>query len=113
MGALLSSGLTSNMEFRGSKPDSLIGQKLVQDRLTGPQRMTDFVIVRSATLTVDDPAPPGLRRRASPAKIGSLGSGVVADASTIYATNDPTLRLQGQARHARSPWSWPATRTTP
>ena len=62
MGALLSSGITSNMEFRGTKPDSLIGQKLVEKRLTGPQRMTDFVIVRSATLKADDPDLPGLRR---------------------------------------------------
>ena len=33
--ALLSSGITSNMEFRGSKPDSVIGQQLVEDRLRG------------------------------------------------------------------------------
>ena len=32
MGALLRSGITSNMEFRGSKPDSVIGQNLIEKR---------------------------------------------------------------------------------
>ncbi|MGZ4199587.1 MAG: MMPL family transporter, partial [Thermoleophilia bacterium] len=91
MGALLSSGITSNMEFRGSKPDSLIGQKLVEKRLTGPQRMTDFVIVRSATFKVDDPIFQGYVESLA-GRIGNLGSGVVQSVSTIYATPDPTLR---------------------
>ena len=30
MGALLSSGITSDMKFRGGKPDSVIGQKLAE-----------------------------------------------------------------------------------
>ena len=91
MGTLLGSGITSNMEFRGSKPDSVIGQKLVEKRLTGPQRMTDFVIVRSATLKVDDPAfrsyVAGLAGR-----IGDLGPNVVQSVSTTFTAHDPTLR---------------------
>ena len=39
MGALLRAAITSNMQFRGSKPDSVIGQNLVEKRLTGPQRI--------------------------------------------------------------------------
>jgi putative drug exporter of the RND superfamily len=90
MGTLLSSGITSNMEFRGSKPDSVIGQQLVEDRLSGPQKMTDFVIVRSADLTIDAHAyrafVTGLAGR-----IQALGPGVVQNAATVYATEDPTL----------------------
>jgi len=97
MGALLSSGITSNMEFRGGKPDSVIGQQLVEDRLSGPQKMTDFVIVRSANLSVDAPAykafVTGLAGR-----IQALGPGVVQDTATMYATNDPTL--VSQDRHS-------------
>ena len=91
MGTLLGSGITSNMEFRGDKPDSMKGQDLLEKRLTGPQRMTDFVIVRSATLRVDDPIFQGYVESLS-ARIGDLGSGVVQSVSTIYTTHDPTLR---------------------
>ena len=91
MGALLGSGITSNMEFRGSKPDSIIGQKLVEKRLTGPQRMTDFVIVRSASLKVSDAAFQAYVQ-ALAGRISGLGSGIVQNVSTIYATHDPTLQ---------------------
>ncbi len=91
VGALLGSGITSNMEFRGDKPDSMKGQDLLEKRLTGPQRMTDFVIVRSATLRVDDPIFQGYVESLA-ARIGDLGSGVVQSVSTIYTTHDPTLR---------------------
>ena len=92
MGTLLGSGITSNMEFRGSKPDSVIGQKLVEKRLTGPQRMTDFVIVRSATLKVDDPAfrsyVAGLAGR-----IGDLGPNVVQSVSTVFMAWSASLAM--------------------
>ena len=91
MGALLSSGITSNMEFRGSKPDSVIGQKLVEKKLTGPQRMTDFVIVRSPNLKVDDPIFEGYVQSVA-ARIADLGPGIVQNVSTIYTSHDPTLR---------------------
>ena len=97
VGALLGSGLTSNMEFRGNKPDSVTGQQLVQDRLTGPQRMTDFVIVRSATLKVGDP---GFRAyvAALSTRISDLGPGVVQTVSSVYTTKDQTL--VSRDRHA-------------
>ena len=56
VGSLLGSGLTSDIKFRADKPDSLVGQELLEQRLTGPRQITDFVVVRSATGTVDDPA---------------------------------------------------------
>jgi RND superfamily putative drug exporter len=90
VGALLGSGLTSNMEFRGNKPDSLIGQKLVEDRLTGPQRMTDFVIVRSANLKVGDPMFQGYVESLA-GRIHDLGPGVIQAVSTVYTTKDQTL----------------------
>jgi RND superfamily putative drug exporter len=87
---LLGSGLTQEMEFRGDKPDSLIGQELVQDRLTGPLRMNEFVVVRSATLTVDDPAfklyVTDLGRT-----ITGLGPDVIEGVTTTYTAGDPTL----------------------
>ena len=90
VGGLLSSGLTSDMQQRGAKPDSDIGRRLIEERLTGPQQMTDFVIVRSATRTVDDPVykayVTGLTR-----KIQQLGPRTVQATSTYYQTGDPTM----------------------
>jgi putative drug exporter of the RND superfamily len=89
IGSLLGSGMTSDMKFRAAKPDSLVGQELLQTRLTGPRQVTDFVIVRSATATVDDPAfqtyVDGLA-----ARISGLGPSVVKNVSTYYGTKDPT-----------------------
>jgi len=57
-----------------AKPDSLTGQELLQQRLTGPQKVTDFVIVRSS---VGDTA---FRAHVTDvaARIQSLGPDVVA-----------------------------------
>jgi hypothetical protein len=102
LGVLLSSGITSNMEFRGSKPASLIGQNLVEKRLTGPQKMTDFVIVRSATLKTSDPIFQGYVESLS-ARTADLGPGVVQSVSSVYTTHDRTLvskdgRRRGERR---------------
>jgi RND superfamily putative drug exporter len=87
---LLGSGLTSDIRFRADKPDSIVGQELLEQRLTGPRQITDFVIVRSATATVDDPSfkayVDDLARR-----ITGLGPSVVTGVSTYYETNDPTV----------------------
>ena len=89
--------MTSDMKFRAAKPDSLTGQELLEQRLTGPRQITDFVIVRSATMTVDDPAfkayVDGLA-----AKITDLGPEKVKAVSTYYQTNDPTA--VSKDRHA-------------
>ena len=89
VGSLLGSGLTSDMKFRAAKPDSLVGQELLEQRLTGPRPITDFVIVRSATRTVDDAAFRAYVTDVA-AKIQALGPNVVASAATFYQTNDPT-----------------------
>ncbi|MGE5229653.1 MAG: MMPL family transporter, partial [Deltaproteobacteria bacterium] len=89
VGSLLGSGLTSEMKFRAAKPDSLVGQELLQQRLTGPQKVTDFVIVRSAELTVDDAAFKAYVADVAN-RIQALGPEVVAGVATYYQTNDPT-----------------------
>ncbi len=90
VGTLLGSGITSEMNYRGSEPGSITGQKLIEKRLTGGQRMTDFVIVRSATRTVDDPAYKAYISTLV-GKIQGLGPKVVTAAATYYQTGDPTL----------------------
>ncbi len=90
MGPLLSSGLSSNMKMHGKLPDSTKGLYLMQDRLTGPQKFSDFVIVRSAGSTVEEPAYKAYVNSLV-AKISALGAGVVQDVSTYYQTDDPTL----------------------
>jgi RND superfamily putative drug exporter len=90
VGSLLGSGLTSESKFRAGEPDSATADRLIEERLSGPHKVTDFVIVRSADLTVDDPAFKthvlGLAGR-----ISALGSDIVASTSTFYASNDPGL----------------------
>ena len=67
----------------------MVGQELLEQRLTGPQKVTDFVIVRSATRTVDDAAFKAYVTDVA-AKIQALGPNVVASVATFYQTNDPT-----------------------
>jgi len=90
VGSLLGSGLTSESKFRAGEPGSVTADRLIEERLSGPHKVTDFVIVRSAELTVDDPAFKthvlGVAGR-----ITALGTDVVEAASTYYATNDPGL----------------------
>jgi RND superfamily putative drug exporter len=90
VGGLMSSGLTSKMKFHGTIPDSVIGQKLIEDRLTGPQKLTDFVIVHSVSLNVDSAAYRDYVSQLA-TKISGLGTGVVASTTTFYQTGDPTL----------------------
>jgi RND superfamily putative drug exporter len=90
IGSLLGGSLTSDSKFRAAKPDSLVGQELLQDRMTGPQKTTDFVIVRSADLTVEDPGFKAYVDRLT-GTIRDLGPSVVQSVSTYYETKDPTV----------------------
>jgi RND superfamily putative drug exporter len=90
IGALLGGALTSDTHFRGTSPDSVIGQRLLQDRLTGSKSLTDFVIVRSETYTVADPAYKQFVTGLA-AKITGLGPSVVTGASTFSTTGDSSL----------------------
>ena len=90
VGSLLGSGLTSESKFRAGEPGSVTADRLIEERLSGPHKVTDFVIVRSAELTVDDPAFKAHVLGVA-ARITALGPDVVEAASTYYATNDPGL----------------------
>ncbi len=89
VGSLLGSGISPESKFRAAKPDSVVGQDLLEQRLTGPQKVTDFVIVRSAARTIDDAAFKAYVTDVA-AKIQALGPNVVANVATFYQTNDPT-----------------------
>lgn len=54
-GSLLASATTTGVEMTNN-PEANQAVKLLEDRLTGPERDTELVIVRNETLTVDDPA---------------------------------------------------------
>jgi RND superfamily putative drug exporter len=87
---LLGSGLTSDSKFRASEPDSVVADRLIQDRLSGPHKVTDFVIVRSADLTVGQPAFKTHVLEVA-AAIDALGGDIVTATSSYYATKDPGL----------------------
>ena len=52
---LLSDALTTEF-YLTNDADSVVGDKLVEERLSGPPKYSDIVIIRSDTLTVDDTA---------------------------------------------------------
>ena len=78
------------MEQHGEQPDSAIGLKLMEDRLTGQKRMTDFVIVQ---LRHPHRRRPGIQAFVTDltGKIQALGPKVVEVASDYYMTGDPTM----------------------
>jgi len=89
IGSLLGTGITSDMKFRAAKPDSLTGQELLEQRLTGPRQITDYVIVRSATATVDYASFEAYVDDLS-TRITALGPDVVKGVTTYYQTGDAT-----------------------
>lgn len=90
---LLSSALTSEAGFSNT-PESKRGDLLLEERLTGPQRVTEIVIVRSTNgLTVDDAAFAS-RVQALYAQLTSLGSEVVVGGTNYYSARDESLVSQ-------------------
>jgi putative drug exporter of the RND superfamily len=94
--AFLADALTTRVDFT-SRPDSVRAQDLVEQRLRGPERDTELVIVRSASRSVDDPAfrarVAGLQR-----DIAGLGTDVVQRVGSVYQLRDPSL--VSRDRHA-------------
>jgi RND superfamily putative drug exporter len=88
--SLLGSGLTSEMKQHGRQPDSTVAQGLIEARITGPQKVSEFVIVRSAAHTVEDAAYRAYVSELA-AEFEGLGHGVVENVATFYETKDPTL----------------------
>ena len=90
MSSLLGNGLTSETKQHGKQPDSTIGLELIQDRMTGPQKMSEFVIVRSAAHTATDAAYKAYVTELA-GEVAGLGDGIVESVATYYETKDPTL----------------------
>src|SRR5690606_33759231 len=78
----LGDALTATMEF-ANEPESLRGQRLVEERLLdAPPQPTETVLIRSETLTVDDPAFQSVVEQTT-ADLAAM-DGVVASAFNVY-----------------------------
>ena len=88
-GALLSDALTTQFRFTNN-PDSQRANELVEERLRGPKRAVEIVIVQSETLTVDDPA---FRERVETLfdEIMAVGPTKVGQGLNHYQFNDPSM----------------------
>src|SRR3990172_7552310 len=86
---LLSDALTNEVGFTNN-PESKRGEILLEDRLRGPEKVNEIVIVRSADRTVDDAAfnafVEGLY-----ADVAALGPDVIAQGASYYQTGDESL----------------------
>ena len=88
---ILDKGTTT--EFRlGSSAESERADRLLKDRLRGPKAISEIVVVRSDSLTVDDPKFQA-KVQAVYEDVLSLGDDVVKPTAqrNYYLTNDPTL----------------------
>jgi len=87
VGALLSGRLTTEGEVTNN-PDSLRASNLLFERFPQREVSDEVVVVRSPTLTVDNPA---FRRRVEGLVQQGRRDKVIHDARTFYATRDRTL----------------------
>ena len=87
---LLLDGALTNEARITSQPGSVKGESLLEERLRGPQKANEAVIVSSDSLTVDSPRfrgyVEGLQTR-----IAALGPEVIEFSGTFYQLNDPSL----------------------
>jgi RND superfamily putative drug exporter len=87
---LLGGALVTDAEFT-SAPESMVAYNLMNERLgTDESMMDEMIIVRSDTLTVDDPAFAG-RVTGLYDELTAMGPGVVTGAVTYYMVPDPSL----------------------
>lgn len=86
---LLESALTTEFGFTNN-PDSKRGDTLLEERLRGPRAITEIILVRSETLTVDDAA---FRTKVEEVfgRIEDLGPEVTSGGASFYLTGDPSL----------------------
>jgi RND superfamily putative drug exporter len=85
----LSGALSSHADFTNA-PESKQAQLLLEQRLTGPRRSSEIVIVQSATQTVDTPAFRAYIQQLQHS-IRALGPGVVQETVDFYQTRSPQL----------------------
>src|SRR5512146_3505144 len=94
-GLLLPGNLTTNGHVTGN-PESRQAERLFGERFPPDRNGVDeLVVVRSEARTVDDP---GFRRFVDGIVTDGRSSGVIAQASTYYATHDRSL--VSRDRHA-------------
>jgi RND superfamily putative drug exporter len=87
---LLGDALVTDVEFT-SAPESMVAYNLMNERLgTDETMMDEMIIVRSDTLTVDDPAFAG-QVDGLYGELTAMGPGVVTGAVTYYMIQDPSL----------------------
>ncbi len=89
IGGLLESALT-NEASATNNPDSIKARALLEERLRGPFRVQEAIIVRSRTTTVDDAA---FRSTVESirADVAALGPAVVLNTTSYYETGAETL----------------------
>jgi len=86
---LLADGLTTEFAY-SNNPDSKRGDALLEERLRGPRRVNEVVIVQSAELVVDDPAFEAKVLELFGAITG-LGTDVIYGAVNYYMFPDPAM----------------------
>ncbi|MBI2237130.1 MAG: MMPL family transporter [Actinobacteria bacterium] len=89
---LLGRALTTDMNFT-NEPEAKRAQELIEERLTGPEKITELFIVSSSRYTVGDPQfeayVDGLQ-----ADVLALGDEAVEAAVSYFQTQDPTMVSQ-------------------
>jgi len=93
---LLGSALTTEVKFTRA-PESQQGLELLNDRLTGPEKFNEVVIVSSADKTVDDPA---FQQQVQDltAAVSALGTEQVESVFNYYQVHD--LSMVSADRHS-------------
>src|SRR4030067_37782 len=86
---LLSDALTNEVGFTNN-PESKRGEILLEDRLRGPEKVNEIVIVRSADETVDAPAFKSFVERLY-ADVAALGPDVIEQGTNYYQAGDESL----------------------
>jgi RND superfamily putative drug exporter len=88
-GMLLADALTTDADVT-TNPESKQARTLIEERLHGPQRVNEVVIVESESATVDDSQVRSFVETLYD-DVMALGADVVASGQNYYVTNDPTL----------------------
>ncbi|MGQ0521096.1 MAG: MMPL family transporter [Actinomycetota bacterium] len=88
-GSLLGDATTTGVAMTNN-PEADRAEKLLEDRLTGPERDTEIVIVSSASATVDDPAF-GAYVEGLLTDLDALGPDVVQETTSFFETEDPNM----------------------
>src|SRR4030042_1570705 len=89
MTSFLDDALTTDADIT-TNPQSKQARKLIEERLRGPQRVNEIVIVQSQSATVDAPA---FRSQVEGlyGEITALGPSVIASGTNYYLSGDESL----------------------